>query len=64
MKTYQVTITETLEMEVEIEASSRYEAQYLAEKNWKNSDYILDSDHFKGVKFRADPPQKERGFDR
>jgi hypothetical protein len=64
MKTYKVRITETLEKEVEIEANSRYEAERIAERNWQNADYILDADSFTGVKFRADLPQKERGFDR
>jgi hypothetical protein len=64
MKTYTVTITETLQAEVEIEASSRYEAERIAERNWKDCEYILDADHFKGVKFHAEIPQKDRGFDR
>ena len=53
MKSYKVTITETLGMTVDIEARSRQEAERIAEENWKNSDYILDADHFKGAAFRA-----------
>lgn len=64
MKSYQVTITEKLEMTVEVEASSRYEAERLVEKRWNNTDYILDAEHFKGVTFTADPPAKERGMER
>ena len=64
MKTYKVTITEKLQMEVEIEASCRYEAEQRVERNWKNSDYILDESHFKGVTFKAELPHQNRGFDR
>ena len=53
MKSYKVTITETLQLTVEIEAASREEAERQAEANWKNSDYILDAEHFKGVEFKA-----------
>jgi polyisoprenoid-binding protein YceI len=64
MKTHKVTITETLSLEVEIQASSRTEAEQIAERNWKNSDYILDASHFKGATFKAERPQKQRGYDR
>ena len=53
MKSYKVTITETLQLTVEIEAASREEAERQAEANWKKSDYILDAEHFKGVEFKA-----------
>lgn len=35
MKEYDVTITETLEMTVAVEAESREEAQQIASDNWK-----------------------------
>jgi hypothetical protein len=53
MKTYKVTITETLEKTVEIKANSQREAEMAAQTNWKNSEYILDADNFTGVKFSA-----------
>jgi hypothetical protein len=64
MKTYKVTITETLQMEVEVEAASRAEAEQIAEDNWRNEDYILDADHFVEVTFKAQPPIKDRGDSR
>ena len=64
MKTYKVTITETLQMEIEVEAPSRDAAERLVEKRWKDSEYILDADHFKGVTFTAAPPIRERGMER
>ncbi len=37
MKTYDVTITETLRMTVPIQAESLGEAERIAEENWNNS---------------------------
>lgn len=51
MKTYPITITEKLQMTVEVEAESAAQAREIAERNWKDSEYILDADHFKGVTF-------------
>jgi hypothetical protein len=64
MKTYKVAIIETSRMEVEVEAPSRYEAERLVEKQWKDSEYILDSSNFEGVKFTAAAPRRERGTER
>ena len=64
MGKYKVTITETLQMEVEISARSREEACEKIERKWKNTDYVLDADHFKGVDFKAEPIQRERDYER
>lgn len=50
MAKYDVTITETLQTTVEIEARDRFHAEQLASDNWRNSEYILDADHFQGVR--------------
>ena len=60
MKEYDVTITETLEMTVSVEAESREEAQQIASDNWKNGDYILDADPFKDVASRAKGRSRDR----
>jgi hypothetical protein len=60
MKTYKVIITEKLQMEVEVEARCRFEAERIVKKDWDNSEFILDSDHFKGVTFRAEIPNRNR----
>ena len=44
MKTYEVTITETLQKTVEVEAKNREEAERLVEKRWNDSEYILDAE--------------------
>jgi hypothetical protein len=64
MKNYKVTITEKLQKEVEVEADSRFEAERLVEKRWNDSEFILDAAHFKGVVFRAESRQRERGHER
>ena len=61
MREYEVTITETLEMTVAVEAESREEAQQIASDNWKNGDYILDADHFQDVTFRTTDRSRDRG---
>ncbi len=61
MKEYQVQIKETLSMTVTVEAESAAQAREIAERNWKNSDYILDDTHFQGVTFTI---PKNRDYER
>lgn len=61
MKDYDVTITETLEMTVTVNAASRMEAEQLVNERWKKGDYILDSYHFTGVNFKARNQNRDRG---
>jgi len=51
MKEYDVRIRETLEMTVTVEAENALQAQKIVERNYKNSEYVLDADHYKGVVF-------------
>ena len=64
MKTYQVTITETLQEMVEIEANSKEEAEALVEARWNDSEYILNADSFVGVDFSARAKERSRGQER
>ena len=64
MKTYEVTITETLQKTVEVEAASRAEAQELVERKWNDSEYILDADSFVGVDFSARSNERSRDYER
>jgi hypothetical protein len=50
-KLYQVEITETLRMTIDIEAENAQRAEDMVRKAYENSDYILDADHFAGVEF-------------
>ena len=51
MKEYDVTIQETLEVTVSVEAESREEARQMVADRWKNGEYILVADSFKDVEF-------------
>ena len=64
MKTYEVTITETLQKSVEVEAASRAEAQELVEQKWNDSEYILDAEAFTGVDFSAKAKERHRDYER
>ena len=64
MKTYEVTITETLQMTVEVEANSKEEAEELVERKWNDSEYILDAEAFKGVDFSARANKRSRDYER
>lgn len=64
MKTYQVTITETLQKTVEVEANSKEKAEELVEIKWNDSEYILDAEAFVGVDFSAVSQQRSREYER
>lgn len=64
MKTYEVTITETLQKTVEIEAASREQAEELVEQKWNDSEYILDAEAFVGVNFDARTKERSRDYER
>jgi len=59
MREYKVQIKETLALTVTVEAKSAEQARAIVERNYKNSDYILDADHFQGVTFTV-PQRSER----
>lgn len=61
MKEYDVKIRETLEMTVTVEAESAAQAREIVERGYKNSEYILDADHFQGVTFTS---PKNRDYER
>lgn len=64
MKTYEVTITETLQKTVTVEANSREEAERQVEQKWNDSEYILDADSFVGVDFSARTNERSRDYER
>ena len=61
MNEYDITIRETLEMTVTVEAESREEARQIVAYRWKNSEYILDADSFKDVEFYPRGRSRDRG---
>lgn len=64
MKNYQVVITETLKMKVDIEADSPKEAEEIAHDKWRNSEYILDAECFDGVEFNSVKDRKPPSYER
>ena len=52
---YKVTVTETLQRVVTVNAGSPDAAEQTASDNWRAGDYILDSGNFVGVEFEALP---------
>lgn len=53
MKEFDVTITETLQKTVTVEAESQLEAEEKVCESWKKGDYILDADDFTGMKLET-----------
>ncbi|MBR5948202.1 MAG: DpnD/PcfM family protein [Clostridia bacterium] len=64
MKEYEITITETLSMTVTVEAENEQQAKGIVSDRWKNGDYILDADHFKGVDFSVKRNQRSHDYER
>ena len=54
MKTYKITITETMSRTVKVKAKSLKEAKLKAENNYYSEKYVLDADDFKGVTFKPE----------
>jgi len=64
MKSYKVTITETLKKEVEVEARSAEEALQKVRDGYRTEDYVLYPDDFDDVKFRIEYPKRDRDYAR
>lgn len=50
-KTYKIEIEETLQKVVEVQANSLDEAIDIAQERYRNEEYILNEDDFKGAEF-------------
>ena len=57
MKTYNVTITENLQMDVAVEAVDAAQARKIVERQWRNGDHILDTEHLKSATFTVQREQ-------
>ena len=56
MNEYRITITETLQKTVTVEAESREEAEQKVNDAWRRAEYILDAEDFQGVEIKAEDP--------
>ena len=63
MNDYNVKIRETLERTITVKADSMAHAKHLVEKGYKNSEYVLDAEDYKGVSFHAQYP-KNKDYER
>lgn len=57
---FDVTVTETLEQIVRVEAHSPEEAEKLVAKDWQRQEFILDAENFTCVEFSAVPVEDEQ----
>lgn len=64
MKTYDVTITETLQKTVSIRADSQAEAEEIAQDRWNDEKYVLGADDFVGANFGAKERVREKNRER
>ena len=58
MKEFEVTITETLEKKITVEAMSKDEAEQAVRDMWNEADIILDAEDFIDVSFNTDDGQE------
>lgn len=58
MKEFEVTITETLEKKITVEATSKDEAEQAVRDMWNDADIILDAEDFIDVSFNTDDGQE------
>lgn len=56
MNEYKITITETLQKTVTVEAESREEAEQKVNDAWRRAEYILDAEDFQGVEIKTEDP--------
>lgn len=64
IKEFDVTITETLQMTVTVEAKNLTEAKKIVSDNWNKGEYTIDAEHFKSVTFEPIPIEKEQKLTR
>ena len=57
---FDVTVTETLEQIVRVEAHSPEEAEKLVARDWQRQEFVLDAENFTCVEFVAVPAENEQ----
>ena len=57
---YDVTVTETLEQIIRVEARSPEEAEQLVAKDWVNREFVLDTENFTCAEFQAAPVEDDQ----
>ena len=54
-----MTVTETFRLTIELEASSRQEAERIVSRDWKRREFVLGPEHFAGVEFTTEPATEQ-----
>lgn len=62
MNKYKVTITETLQKEIEVEALSKEEAIYQIKQQYKNEEIVLTADDYVYTDFNVIYQHKHKDF--
>ena len=57
---FDVTITETLEQIVRVEAHSSEEAEKIVARDWQRQEFVLDAENFTCVEFVAVPVENKQ----
>lgn len=55
---FHVTVTETFQLTIEIEADSRQRAEQIVSDDWRKKEYTLGPECFTGVEFEARPAEE------
>ena len=55
---FDVTITETLELTVRVEAHSKQEAEQVVANDWRDQEFVLGPENFAGVEFEVKPAEQ------
>ena len=58
---YDVTVTETLEQIVRVEARSPEEAEKIVARDWQRQEFVLDAENFTCAEFVAVPVEDGQG---
>lgn len=56
---FHVTVTETFQLTIELEASSKQEAERIMSRDWQKREFVLGPEHFAGVEFTTEPVTKQ-----
>ena len=60
VREFEVTITETFQMKVTVEAKDQAEAEQIVNDKWNECEYLIDAEYFTGAAFNAVPVKAER----
>lgn len=60
LQTFHVTVTETFQLTIEIEADSKQKAEQIVSADWRKREFVLGPESFAGVTFEVVPINEAR----